>query len=65
MFDKYPVTNCKKLIESIIIKESQENTNLARHLVGKLVEKQKIEKTDLKWKLLYFCNFFTFSKIWF
>ena len=48
MFDKYRVTNCKKLIESIIIKESQENTNLARHLVGKLVEKQKIEKTDLK-----------------
>ena len=44
MFDKYRVTNCKKLIESIIIKESQENTNLARHLVGKLVEKQKIEK---------------------
>ena len=50
MFDKYRVTNCKKLIESIIIKESQGKHQLSSPLGRKTRRKaeNRRKKTDSK-----------------
>ena len=71
MFDKYRVTNCKKLIESSMINESQEKRQpssplLRRKTCRKAKKRKKRLQVDIYIRVhLYTFASFTFSKIWF